>query len=454
MEDLPVNSLTKNPGISPRTGRRSPSGLSAATASFTILNIPILRIVTLLGVWLTFAILATPGFTQGLSDGNETVNSVEQKDHAAELVGPEIIRMEILPGNTDRPVVTAMELSPDGRFLAAAGDDHAVRLLELSKLPSETSTLSFAAMRGNSDSSFRGKVAKTDRSVDSATLSGQTWQCHSDWVRSVRFSSSGNLMASCGNDGKIVVFDVAGKRPVASTQVTHALHDICFVDDSTMFAVGFDANVYQWDISQSQPKVDHQADCRDLRTIQYSPELKMLAYGGRDGVLRLYRVHAGKTELYALSPAHFQRIRSLHFLNDHQTLLSVGEDRRLIQYDTKSKAIISTLDFPGGKLFGLAAIDVNQLAVGGADNTIRILDAKSGHCNAKLIGHDGTITLLHARGNVLVSSSFDTTIRIWNVERATKECDELKRYHHPVAAQFEDSGALEKPGILVSRPIK
>ncbi|MFN7876488.1 MAG: WD40 repeat domain-containing protein [Pirellula sp.] len=454
-----MNSLTKNPGGSPWTSRRSLSGLSIATAPLTIPSNPILRIAALLGGLLILAIYAPhgftqAGFTQGSSDGNEDSNSAELRGHTAEMMGPEILQMEILPGNTDRPVVTAMELSPDGRYLAAAGDDHAVRLLELSKLSSETSTLSFATMSSSSDSSFRGNVARADRSAESTPVSRQTWQCHSDWVRSVRFSPSGNLMASCGNDGKIVVFDVLEKRPVASTQVTHALHDICFIDDSILYAVGFDANVYRWDISQSQPKVDHQADCRDLRTIQYSPELKMLAYGGRDGVLRLYRVLEDKIELYALSPAHFQRIRSLHFLNDQQTLLSVGEDRRLIQYDTKSKAIISTLDFPGGKLFGLAAIDVNQLAVGGADNTIRILDAKSGYCNAKLIGHDGTITLLHARGEVLVSSSFDTTIRIWNVERATKECDELKRYHHPVAAQFEDSGALEKPGILVSRPIK
>jgi WD40 repeat protein len=251
-----------------------------------------------------------------------------------------------------------------------------------------------------------------------------------------------------------MVYDVVEKKSVASTYVAHALQDICFIDDRTIYAVGFDANVYRWDLSQSQPKVDHQADCRDLRSIQYSPELKMLAYGGRDGVLRIYRMLDDRAELYALSPAHFRRVRSLHFLDDQQTLLSVGEDRRLIQYDIKSKAIISTLDFPGGKLFGLTAIDVNQLAVGGADNTIRLLDAKTGQYGAKLIGHDGTITLLHARDNVLVSSSFDTTIRIWNVERAARECDEQKRYHHPVAAQFEDSGALEKPGILVSRPVK
>jgi WD40 repeat protein len=447
MEELPVNSPTKNPGSLPRTARRSLSGLSMSMPPTAVRATVSLRIAILLGWMLLSTNFAVPGFGQNTSDAINDGQSTE-------MIGPEIIRLEILPGNTDRPVVTAMELSPDGRFLAAAGDDHAVRLLELGKLSSETATLSFAAMRGNSEASFRGKNVGPDRSDVAKPVSRQTWQTHSDWVRSVRFSPTGNLMASCGNDGKIVVFDVLGKKPVAFTQVTHALHDICFIDDTTIYAVGFDSNVYRWDLSQRQPKIDHQADCRDLRSIQYSPELKMLAYGGRDGVLRLYRMLGDRVELYALSPAHFQRIRSLHFLDDQQTLLSVGEDRRLIQYDTKSKAIISTLDFPGGKLFGLAAIDVHQLAVGGADNTIRLLDAKSGQCNAKLIGHDGTITLLHASGDVLVSSSFDTTIRIWNVKRVAKECDEQKRYHHPVAAQFEDSGALEKPGILVSRPVK
>lgn len=372
----------------------------------------------------------------------------------SETPSSEIIRLEMLPGNTDRPVVTAMELSPDGRFLAAAGDDHAVRLLDLGHTKVDVPSMSFAAARVSSNESSGSEHLGNTSIQELEPVSRHTWQSHSDWVRSVRFSPSGRLVASCGNDGKIVIYDVAAKHTIASSHVTHALHDLCFVDDTVLYAVGFHTNVYRWDLSQADPIVDHQADCHDLRSIQYSPELKMLAYGGRDGVLRLYRLLHSRAELYSLAPAHFQRVRSLHFLSDQQTLLSVGEDRRLIQYDIPSKAITSTTDFPGGKLFGLTAIDSNRLAVGGADNTIRLLDAATGQCSAKLIGHDGTVTLLHARGNILVSSSFDTTIRVWNVDRATRECDEQKRYHHPVAAQFEDSGALEKPGVLVSRPIQ
>ena len=367
---------------------------------------------------------------------------------------PGIIRLETLPGNTDKPVVTAMELSHDSKFLVAAGDDHGVRLLELGSLHGESARASFAARLTNLPVSYTAENPAVDSAKELQPKSRHTWRSHADWVRSVRFSPSDRLVASCGNDGKVVVYDVNTKTVVASIQVPHALQDLCFIDDTTIYTIGFNANVYRWDLSQSQPVIDHQADCPDLRTIQYSPALSMLAYGGRDGVLRLYRMSDGKCELYSLAPAHFRRIRSLQFLDDHRTLLSVGDDRRLIQYDISSKAITSTLEIPGGKLFGLTAIDSNHLAIGGADNTIRILDAKTCQCTAKLIGHDGTVTLLNTRGNVLISSSFDTTIRIWNVERAYRECDSQKRYHHPVSAQFESSGALDKPGILVSKPVQ
>ncbi|XZE22514.1 WD40 repeat domain-containing protein [Pirellulaceae bacterium SH449] len=358
-----------------------------------------------------------------------------------------IIRLQAIPGNTDCPVITAMDISPDGRFLSAAGDDHAVRLLEL---PTQNGSDATAYSLAANNSTASGSGATDERLWE--PISRFTWTLHSDWVRAVRFSPSGKLVASCGNDGRILVHEVASGNIAANTLVDHALQDLCFASDDTIYAVGFDANVYRWNIAQPHPTVDHSADCQDLRTIQFSPELQMLAYGGRDGVLRLYHVREGKTEVYALSPAHYSRIRSLQFLPDQRTLLSVGEDRRLIQYDIPTKAIISTSDFPGGKLFGLTSIDPDQLAIAGADNTIKLLDAKTGQVRAKLIGHDGTVTLLHARGGVLVSSSFDTTIRIWNIDRAARECDDQKRYYHPVAAQFEDSGALEKPGILVSKP--
>ncbi len=286
MEEQQVNSPAKDPGRKPRTGRRSVlvrsvlSGLLVLYPRFTEVHSGLamfcsgwthhlgwfhamLGCIQILcvgfGVLLMFSAVSTNGAPpQPFGIKSETPSS-------------EIIRLEMLPGNTDRPVVTAMELSPDGRFLAAAGDDHAVRLLDLGHTKVDVPSMSFAAARVSSNESSGSEHLGNTSIQELEPVSRHTWQSHSDWVRSVRFSPSGRLVASCGNDGKIVIYDVAAKHTIASSHVTHALHDLCFVDDTVLYAVGFHTNVYRWDLSQADPIVDHQADCHDLRSIQYSP---------------------------------------------------------------------------------------------------------------------------------------------------------------------------------------
>jgi len=57
------------------------------------------------------------------------------------------------------------------------------------------------------------------------------------------------------------------------------------------------------------------------------------------------------------------------------------------------------------------------------------------------VGHDGSVSVLKRTQKHLISGSFDTTIRIWNIDQSIASIDKLGRYVHPVAAQFEDSGA-------------
>jgi WD40 repeat protein len=330
----------------------------------------------------------------------------------------DVIRIAPLPGAIDSPVITAMDVSPNQTLLAAAGDDHSIRLISI------------------------------DDRKEFAVFLG-----HDDWVRSVDFSESGKFLASCDDDGWVRVWDVSSKKLLVEVQAAHSLYSVSFLDDETLFSVGFSPNVYRVDINVEKLQLEHACDCRDLRAIEISPTKKHIAYAGRDGVLRVRTWDGQKSNAWSMAKLHLERVRSLKFSPDGMSVTSVGEDRRVVQYDISTKSIIEQTEIRGGKLLGLCPLDSERLAVSGSDNTIRILGWDSTVPQLKLVGHDGSVSVLQKSDRYLFSTGFDTTIRIWDLQRAFRERDHQGRYSHPVAAQFEDSG-LTKPGKLVKAPIQ
>jgi WD40 repeat protein len=330
----------------------------------------------------------------------------------------DVIRISPLAEATESPVITAMDVSPTETLLAAAGDDHSIRLISIA-----------------------------DRK-EITVLNG-----HEDWVRSLSFSESGRFLASCADDGWIRVWDVASQKLISEAQAAHSLYAVSFVDDATLLSVGFSSNIYRLNLGVGKLELEHVCDCLDLRTIDISPTKKHIAYSGRDGVLRVREWNGQRSSAWSMAPLHSERVRSLKFSYDGATITTVGEDRRVVHFDVASKSIIGQTEIRGGKLMGLCQLDDERLAVAGADNTIRILGWNPAIPQLKLIGHDGSVSVLRTTNKYLFSTGFDTTIRIWDLKRAFLERDQEGRYSHPVSAQFEDSG-LSKSGTLVKTPIQ
>lgn len=330
----------------------------------------------------------------------------------------DVIRMESLPSHFEPPVITAISVSPKGNVIAAAGDDHAIRIVDLAT----------------------GKTT--------ATLIG-----HLDWVQSVEFSPSGLELASCGNDGTLRVWSLGSTPKMISVKsVPHALMTLAFLRDDCIFAAGFSNRIYRYDGDQKDLAVFHSCDCRDIRSIAASPDRKWIAFGGRDGVLRMRRIDIVENESGLHSepfdelvvPLHTERIRSLQFSTDGNQITSVGEDRRIIHYDVVNRAIVGQAEIGGGKLLGLCELAPHLFAIASSDNTIRIFSDIDQQVRAKLVGHDGSVSILKRTPKHLISGSFDTTIRIWDIDRAIEAMDKEGRYRHSVAAQFENSGAGEE----------
>jgi WD40 repeat protein len=332
----------------------------------------------------------------------------------------DVIQLDKLPLHTEAPVVTALSVSPSGELIAAAGDDHAIRIISL----------------------------KTGKTL--STLSG-----HLDWVQCVEFSPNGNRLASCGHDGTLRIWSMdATPKVLFENSVGHALFSLAFLNDDQIYAVGFGNNIYQWNARAGQMIVDHACECRDIRSIACSPDGTLIAYGGRDGVLRIRHTneandllssenrkpHQSNTDEWK-APLHFDRIRSIQFSQDGRQITSVGEDRRIVHYDVLTHSTVGQTEIGGGKLMGLCQLETNLFAIAGSDNSIRIFSDIERRVLMKLVGHDGSVGVLKRTSKLIISGSFDTTIRLWDIERAMSSSDTPGRYVHPVAAQFEDSGA-------------
>jgi WD40 repeat protein len=325
----------------------------------------------------------------------------------------------------ESPVITAMALAPGGGYLAVAGDDHSVRLVD---------------------------AASGDE------LGRQT--THGDWVRSLAFSPGGRHLASCGQDGKVSVWAMAANagelQLLTEHVVDHALFGVAFASEDELYAVGFGDAIYRLDLGSDRWQVDHRCECKDLRAIDISRDGRWLAYGGRDGIVRLHglvgseHVLAKAEQGEVLRPAskispplHFERILSVRFSEDGGSVYSCGADRRLVKWDIGSNRMLASFEVQAGKLMAVCPLESGEIAVSGSDNTIRIIDRDISREVAKWVGHDGSVAVLCRNATHMYSGGYDATVRSWSIQESIRSLDGGGRFVHPVSAQFEDSSSRE-----------
>jgi WD40 repeat protein len=68
-----------------------------------------------------------------------------------------------------------------------------------------------------------------------------------------------------------------------------------------------------------------------------------------------------------------------------------------------------------GKLFAVAILDPQLIAVAGSDNVIRVVNTDDGTVIRKLEGHVGSVSTLALSGGVLFSGGYDASVRRWSI---------------------------------------
>jgi WD40 repeat protein/serine/threonine protein kinase len=274
--------------------------------------------------------------------------------------------------------VLRVAFNSDGRTVAAAGQDRAIRICDVAL------AVPVLVLRGHPASITCLAASPDSRSLASGSEDGtvkiwdvaqgrctRTLPGHGAAVCGVAFSPDGRWLASAGQDGTITIWDAA----TSDQQRTLRGHD------GPVWAVAF------------------------------HPDGR-LASAGQDGLVRLWDPGSGK-ELLTLA-GHSGGVRCLAFSPDG-LLASAGDDQVIRLWDAMGKKVIDLPDRTG-QVMALAFSPCGRLASASFGKVIKVWDPRTGQPLLTLGGHDEPVSgvAFSPDGLWLASGSYNRGLKLWD----------------------------------------
>jgi WD40 repeat protein/DNA-binding SARP family transcriptional activator len=255
------------------------------------------------------------------------------------------------------------------------------------------------------------------------------------WMNSVAFSPDGRLLAAENHaDGTVVLFDVATRKrigqplhpqyrgPFDPPWTSRDVNAVAFGQDGKLLATaGNDGSTVLWDLAThapiGRPLRPHPGFT--VNAIAFSPDGSMLASGIDDGTVLLTRAPDG-TVLHKLSVTEGPGVTALAFSPDGKTLATAAVNGKVRLWDPRPGAARRTWVAQTGPVMSTVfSRDGTVLATSDAGGAAALWDAGSGkQIGAPLIGPSQQLGMaaFDATGHTLATAFQDGTVLLWDVD--------------------------------------
>lgn len=363
-----------------------------------------------------------------------------------EVAGDDIHPALAIPLTGHLDAVRAVAISPDGHLAASGSDDRSAILWDL----------------------------RTSQAL------GRPLVGHRDSVTAVAFSPDGRRLVTASNDATLRLWDVATGRALGGPLRGHtdSIRCVAFSPDGTrLVSGGWDDTLILWDVRRGRPLAPPLTGHQGLvRSVSFSRDGQLIVSASEDGTLRLWNGHTG-TALGEPLGGHRDAVTAARFTDrDNHHLVSVSLDRTLRVWNplttspigsplaAGARPLVSLAVSADGKRLAGAGEDLrvhlwrvsalgafranddtsvdtsgetllprwpspttalafshhgNQLAAGGYDGSLRLLDGRSGNAHgAPVVAHNGPVSAIAWRpdGQYLATGGWDASVRIWHAD--------------------------------------
>ncbi|BBM86154.1 WD40 repeat domain-containing protein [Candidatus Uabimicrobium amorphum] len=386
-----------------------------------------------------------------------------------------------LTGHTEH--ITSLALSPDGVYLASADTDGNIHLWDTKTYENKRSfpakghinisslsfisknTLAFTKLQKNTFFTWNIKTGKQKEFIghkqqvnhvignDSFLLSAsrdktvKMWDfktqklrhtfSHPNIVRKLALSQENILATACG-DKTIRLWDLSNKK------LRHTMHGHKDATQALLFtprhliSANNDYTIGLWDLNTGKPLRDYKNYYGTPVRSVLSEDGKTFAVGYSSGSIRLWDTKSGKSTL------------SLHGLSNWPLAIALSPDGKKL--GAVSRNIIFVWDTKTGKplrfSYGRFGRSVNIIRFGTKSEQFffaygnRIYSWNLHNKQQKTFtAHNGQITSFDCHNNMLLSSSADKTVKIWDI--ANHKLINKLEHSHPIGmAKFINNGKV------------
>ena len=323
-------------------------------------------VATTIGIWIYDShsgkiVNRLEGFMGGASaisySNNSNVLAAAHDDHTIRLWNPKDKTQDddipIFRGHTS--AIHAVKFSPDGNILASAGADNSIRLWNpkgIDDIEKHKSKLPYKAI-----------VRAIAFSPDSLMLAGgsddgaiQVWDTgtgdriydfkgHNDSVQAVDFSTDRTELISASLDGSVLVWSLVGEGAKLHSTLQHysSVYAVKFSPDGNDIATGAgDKLIRIWDKNTIAEDITLKGHKDVVSKVDFSPDGKAVVSGSLDGRVLLWD-RIGARIRFEIT-GHIGDIKALRYTKDNRILTcGTGLDGKLRIWDAGTSSALSIL---------------------------------------------------------------------------------------------------------------